>query len=123
MTLDPTYNPPGSNGTPTTLFDVPSGWPNNTWFAAVDVPTCFQSRTCANNILGYYYWSWTIDNSGTSSQFIVGPAWKDLDSQFQSAVAGWNAWAPTSGPENMGPGYPGQPTLPNAVQFPTLSDL
>jgi hypothetical protein len=122
-TFDPTYNPTGSNGVATTLYDYPSGWPNNTYFYSLDVTTCFSSDTCQNNILGYYFWSWTIDNSGKVSQFIVGPAWKDLDTTFQNAVSGWNTWAPTSGSENMGSGYPGQPTLPNAVAFPALSDL
>jgi hypothetical protein len=123
-TFDPGYNPPGSNGVATTLYDLPN-WPgyNNLYFYSVDVVTCFNSETCKNKILGYYFWSWTTDSSGTVSQFIVGPAWKDLDTTFQNAVSGWNAWAPTSGPENMGPSYPGQPTLPNAVKFPALTDL
>jgi hypothetical protein len=121
-TFDPGYNPPGKNGVATTLYDEPGGWPNNIIFYSVDVVTCF-SKACQNNILGYYLWSWSIDNSGTVAQFITAPAWKDLDTTFQNAVAGWNAWAPTSGTEDMGPGYPGQPVLPNAVKFPTLSDL
>ncbi|HTW56577.1 MAG TPA: hypothetical protein VMD99_00455 [Terriglobales bacterium] len=122
-TFDPVYNPPGSNGVATTLYDEPGGWPNNIFFYAVDVTTCFNSDTCKNNILGYYLWSYTSDSSGTISQFIAAPAWKDLDTTFQNAVSGWNSWAPTSGTENMGPGYPGQPVLPNAVKFPTLTDL
>ena len=115
------WNTPGSNGTPNTLFDAPGGWPNNTWFAAVDVATCFQSDTCNNRILGYYYWSWTIDSSGNASEFITAPAWKDLDAEFQSALAAWNAWAPGSGSEDDG--FPGDPVLPHAVNFPTLTDL
>jgi hypothetical protein len=124
-TFDPGYNPPGSNGVATTLYDEPS-WPgyNNLFFYSVDVATCFSSDSkCKNNILGYYFWSWTTDSNGTVSQFITAPAWKDLDTTFQNAVSGWNTWAPTSGPENMGPGYPGQPTLPHAVPFPALTDL
>jgi hypothetical protein len=122
-TFDPFYNPPGKNGVATTLYDEPGGWPNNIIFYSVDVATCFNSQTCQNNILGYYLWSWSIDNTGAVSQFIAAPAWKDLDTTFQNAVGGWNTWAPTSGPENMGSGYPGQPTLKNAVPFPALTDL
>jgi hypothetical protein len=122
-TFDPGYNPPGSNGVATTLYDEPGGWPDNIVFYSVDVPTCFSSMSCKNNILGYYLWSYTSDSSGTISQFITAPAWKDLDTTFQNAVSGWNTWAPTSGPENMGSGYPGQPTLQNAVPFPALTDL
>jgi hypothetical protein len=122
-TFDPTYNPPGSNGVATTLYDLPGGWPDNTIFYSVDVVTCFSSKSCQNNILGYYVWSWSSDSTGKISQFITGPAWKDLDTTFQNAVSGWNTWAPTSGTEDMGPGYPGQPVLLNAVKFPTLTDL
>ena len=49
-----------------------------------------------NHILGYYFWSWSIDNDGNSTQFIAAPGWKDLDQEFQVAVTGWNNWAPTS---------------------------
>ncbi len=117
------WNTPGANGTANTLFDLPGGWPDNTYFYSVDVATCFNSQACQNKILGYYFWSWTSNNTGTISQFIVGPAWKDLDTTFQNALAGWNAWAPASGPEN-GSSYAGDFTsLPHAVVFPTLSDL
>jgi hypothetical protein len=119
-TFDPGYNPTGSNNNATTLFDKPGGWPNNTLFYALDVAVCYTSRACQNCILGYYFWSWSIDNNGTSTQFIAAPAWKDLDKEFQDAVTGWNNWAPKSGPEDEGGG---QPKLPNAVQLPTLTDL
>lgn len=117
------WNTTGSNGTPTTLFDEPGGWPDNTFFYAVDVTTCFSSRTCNNNILGYYFWSWYIDSSGNASKFIIGPAWKDLDTEFQSALAAWNAWAPTSGTESGTSGIAGEPSLSHAVNFPAMSDL
>jgi hypothetical protein len=114
------WNTTGSNGTPNTLYDEPSGWGPNTYFYALDVAVCFKSRSCENRILGYYFWSWTLDSSDNGAKFIISPAWKDLDATFQSAVAGWNAWAPTSGAET-------DPvdsiTLPNAVPFPTLTDL
>ncbi|MGA2251961.1 hypothetical protein [Terracidiphilus sp.] len=123
-TFDPDYNIVGSNGTPNTLKDTPDGWGANTYFYAVDVAVCVNAgkdRSCDNHILGYYFWSWIIDSSGVGQKFITAPAWKDLDTEFQSAVASWNKWAPTSGP--VGGGMTGQILVPNAVPFPTLSDL
>lgn len=119
-TFDNGYNPPGSNNNPTTLFDLPGGWPNNTLFYAFDVAVCYKSKTCENHILGYYFWSWSIDNDGNSTQFIAAPGWKDLDQEFQVAVTGWNNWAPTSAAQDEGGG---QPVLPHAVALPNLTDL
>jgi hypothetical protein len=121
VSFDNYYNPPGKNGVATTLRDVPGGWPNNIIFSALDVAVCFKSKTCPNEILGYYYWSWTIDNNGTSAQFIAAPAWQDLNVEFQTAATGWNTWAPTSGSQDEG--VSGQPVLPNAVPLPVMSDL
>jgi len=70
------YNNAGSNGVATTLFDDPNGWPANTLFYALDAATCYKSSACQNSILGYYFWSWSIDNTGKPSAFITGPAWK-----------------------------------------------
>lgn len=112
------WNIPGANGTANTLFDAPGGWPANTYFYAVDVAVCYTSRTCNNRILGYYFWSYILDSSDVGQKFITAPAWKDLDTEFQSALAAWNTWAPTSGTEDDGTG-----TLPSAIAFPTLSDL
>jgi len=116
-TFSATYGLPGANGTASTLNDDPSGWGPNVYFYAVDVPVCY-SGACNNKILGYYFWSYFLDDQDQGRQFITAPAWKDLDQEFQHAVAAWNAWAPTSGPQNDGTG-----TLPNAVQLPALSDL
>jgi hypothetical protein len=114
------WNTTGSNGQPDILYDTPGGWPPNTWFFAVDVAVCFKSDSCQNRILGYYVWSWYIDNSSNGTSFITAPAWQGLDTEFQSAVAAWNAWAPTSGTQS----YPGDPTtLPNAALLPTMTDL
>lgn len=112
------WNTPGSNGTATTLIDNPGGWPDNTWFFALDVPVCFTSNTCKNRILGYFVWSWIIDENGNASKFIIEPAWDGLNTDFQDALTAWNNWAPTSGQENDG-----HATLPHAVAFPALSDL
>jgi len=113
------WNTPGSNGTANTLFDEPSGWGANTYFYAVDVAVCYNSDTCNNRILGYYFWSYILDSNDVGQKFITAPAWKDLDTEFQNALAAWNAWAPTSGPETDMTGV----TIPNAIAFPTLSDL
>jgi len=112
------WNTPGANGTANTLFDTPGGWSANTYFYAVDVAVCNNSRTCNDRILGYYFWSYILDANDVGQKFITAPAWKDLDAEFQNALAAWNNWAPTSGTENDGTG-----TLPHAVPFPTLSDL
>lgn len=122
-TFQPLWNTPGSNGTANTLFDGPGGWPADIDFYAVDAAVCFSPSTCQNNILGYYFWSWTINNSGTPSTFIIGPAWQSMETEFQSALASWNTWAPTSGTEIGTGGILGEPSLPHAVVFPTLSDL
>jgi hypothetical protein len=122
--FDPTYNVVGSNGTPNTLKDAPGGWGASTIFYALDVAVCVKSDKeggCNNRILGYYFWSWIIDDKGVGQKFITAPAWKDLDTEFQSAVAAWNKWAPTSGP--VGGGSTGQTLETHAFPFPTLSDL
>jgi len=119
-TFDNGYNNAGSNGVATTLFDDPQGWPANTLFYALDVTTCYKSAGCQNSILGYYFWSWSIDNTGKPSAFITAPAWKDLDLEFQKAATGWNNWAPTSPSQDEGGG---QPILPHAITLPTLTDL
>jgi hypothetical protein len=103
------WNPPGNNTTPTILYDGPArptSYTNMLW-EAVDVPVCIQSSTCTNSILGYYLWSWTVDNNGTPHNFIMANAWKGLDTEFQSAISAWNAWAPGAG-DNV---------------FPTMTDL
>jgi hypothetical protein len=117
-TFSSTYGLPGSNGTASTLIDAPGGWGANIYFYAVDVPVCYSSKTCQNKILGYYFWSYFLDSTDTGQKFITAPAWKDLDTEFQNAVAAWNAWAPTSGSENDGTG-----TLSHGVVLPALSDL
>jgi hypothetical protein len=112
------WNTTGANGTANTLYDKPSVGYANVDFYAVDVAVCYQSRTCNNQILGYYFWSYTLDSSDVGHKFITAPAWKDRDTEFQKAIAAWNAWAPTSGKENDGTG-----TLDHAVAFPALSEL
>nr|HEV8012051.1 hypothetical protein [Bradyrhizobium sp.] len=113
------WNTPGSNGTANTLYDYPRQ-PNNIVFFAVDAAVCFKSESCQNRILGYYVWSWAVDNNGTARELFAGAAWTELETEFQNAIASWNKWAPNSGPETDP--VTGQ-TIPNAVQFPAFSDL
>ena len=120
-TFTAVWNAPGGPGVATTLLDEPSGWGADTMFYAVDVAVCYNSSSCNNKILGYYFWSYSIDSTDTGHTFITAPAWQSLDTEFQDAVTAWNSWAPTSGPQTD-PFY-GTGTLPNAVAFPALSDL
>ena len=112
------WNTPGGPGTGTTLKDKPGGWGANTVFYAVDVAVCYNSRTCNNKILGYYFWSYILDNSDVGQKFVTAPAWKDLDTEFQAALTAWNNWAPLSGTESDGTG-----TETHAIAFPSMSDL
>jgi hypothetical protein len=93
------WNPPGNNSTATVLYDSPSRPTSETsiLWEAVDVPICIASETCSNRILGYYFWSWFVDANGVPSKFVTAAAWKDLDTEFQSALSAWNAWAPGAG--------------------------
>jgi hypothetical protein len=114
-----TYNSPGGPGTANTLYDEPGGWPANVYFYAVDVAVTYDSRTCNNEILGYYFWSYYLDSTDTGQKFVTAPAWKDLDTEFADAVTAWNKWAPTTGPQYDG----STTTLPHALPFPALTQI
>ena len=89
---------PGSNTTPATLRDTPSGWPDQSWFDAVSVPVCIDSRaTCANNLLGYYYWLFVVGTGGTTGAPFneIGVDWNR--DAFDLAVTEWNNDAPGLG--------------------------
>ena len=120
-TFDAFWNNAGSNNTATILNDVPGGFGPNTVFYAIDVPVSYQSKTCANAPLGYYFWSWTEDNNGVMRAGINTTAWQGMDTEFQNAVNAWNAWAPGSGPESSD----GITTaaFDHAVLIPTLTSL
>lgn len=82
---------PGSNTTVATLRDSPGGWPSNSWFDAVSVPVCIDSgATCNNQLLGDYYWLFTVSNSGVGSDPFneVGVTW--MEDAFDKAVVEWN---------------------------------
>jgi hypothetical protein len=121
-TFTPFWNTTGANNTPNTLFDDPGGWPNNIIFYAVDAAVCFKSETCSNKILGYYLWSYTVDNDANAKAFFIDPPFQGDETAFQGALASWNAWAPGSGTEAGCCGLDST-VLPHAVLFPALSDL
>jgi hypothetical protein len=93
---------PGSDTSPTTLFDGPSRpeaepW-LQVWWQAVSVPVCIQAGSgCQNKLLGYYFWSWLVNDAGTVTGPVDAIAWRPLEDEFDTAVTGWNAQAPGLG--------------------------
>jgi hypothetical protein len=83
---------PGSNAVVAMLRDVPSGWPDRSWFDAVSVPVCIDGDSpCVNQLLGYYYWLFTVGVGGT-----VGNPFSEIGRQWHRdavdlAVVEWNA--------------------------------
>jgi len=99
------YLTTGSNSTPAVLGDGPSGWPDNSWFDAVDVPVCIDpNSSCSNNLLGYYYWLFVVAPGGTTGDPIneIGVEWNP--SAVDLAIAQWNATAPGVG-KNVFPAF------------------
>lgn len=85
----------GSNTTTATLRDIPSGWPDNSWFDAVSVPVCIDTAAaCNNRLLGNYYWLFIVNNSGTASDPFheIGVTW--MQSAVGLSVTEWNNDAP-----------------------------
>lgn len=119
--FDPGYNNAGSNGVATVLQDTPGGYSTDTYFFAVDVAVCYNSKTCQNKILGSYFWSFTVDTSGNTTPFVNVVGWTGIESEFQDAVTVWNTkWVPFSTTITINDGTA---TLPSAVPLPTLTDL
>jgi hypothetical protein len=90
------YLTPGSNTTPSVLGDEPSGWPDNSWFDAVDVPVCLDAEAhCNNGLLGYYYWLFIVAPGGATQAPLneIGVDWNR--DAVDKSVARWNA---TAGP-------------------------
>jgi len=101
---------PGNNTTNAVLRDAPRRPDSmrNIWWQAVSAPVSIDggANSCNNNFLGYYYWSWFVDDAGkvADNHIIKGIAWEDLHLTMDDAVAGWNAQAP-------GLGHNGFPTF------------
>lgn len=92
----------GSNTTTATLVDGPFGWPNNSWFDAVSVPVCIDTgATCNNRYLGYYYWLFIVNNSGTATEPFdeIGVTW--MQSAVDKSVVEWNNDAPGLGKTSL----------------------
>lgn len=89
---------PGSSSSPAVLFDSPAGWPDSTWFDAVDVPVCIDpDSSCVNRLLGDYYWLYIVNTGGsTETPFSeVGVDW--MQTAVNLSTAKWNATAPGLG--------------------------
>lgn len=93
---------PGSATEPTILFDRPSRgeaepW-LQIWWQAVSTPVCIQPRSgCENRLLGYYFWSWAVNNDGTTTDPVHAVAWQPLENEVDAAVGEWNIQAPGLG--------------------------
>jgi hypothetical protein len=94
---------PGNNTTAAVLFDGPRR-PDSMrqiWWQAVSGSVSIDggANSCNNNFLGYYYWSWIVDEDGvvTDNYIIDGVAWEDLQLVMDDAVAAWNTQAPGLG--------------------------
>ena len=93
---------PGSETEPAILFDGPQRpeeepW-IQIWWQAVSVPACIQAGSgCENKLLGYYFWSWLVDNVGAVSDPVHAVAWKPLENEVDAAVGEWNIQAPGLG--------------------------
>lgn len=99
------YLTPGSSTSPAILGDGPGGWPDNSWFDAVDVPVCIDAKSsCVNNLLGNYYWLFIVNPGGsTGSPFNeIGVDW--MQTSFDLAVGMWNTTAPGVG-KNVFPAF------------------
>lgn len=96
------YVTTGSDTSTATLGDSPSRPESepwlDIWWMAVSVPVCLDNESAIlNNLVGYYFWSWVVDDSGVVSEPIDTIAWVPQDQSFADAVELWNAQAPGLG--------------------------
>lgn len=92
----------GSNASAAVLRDTPSGWPDNTWLDAIDVPVCIDpNSTCVNNLLGYDYWLFAVGTGGSVGNPVneIGRDWHQ--DAVDLAIAQWNANAGGLGKNNF----------------------
>lgn len=101
----------GSDVDPAILYDSPrrgeaEPW-LGIWWQAVSVPVCIdEDSDCENQLLGYYFWSWWVDDDGNVPGIIDTIAWEPQDEDFDEAVDEWNAQAPGLG-KNTFPAFTG----------------
>ena len=92
---------PGDNNTPAVLSDAPSRPSSMTgiWWQAVSAPVSIDAgnSSCNSNFLGYYYWSWIVNQDGTISNddIIQLVARENLHLTLDAAVSAWNTQAPS----------------------------
>jgi hypothetical protein len=101
---------PGNNNTPAVLFDSPSR-PSSMagiWWQAVSASVSIDAgnSSCNNNLLGYYYWSWIVNQDGTISDdnIIQLVARENLHLVLDAAISAWNTQAPSLA-HNTYPGF------------------
>jgi len=101
---------PGDNATPAILFDGPrrSDSMHSIWWQAVSGAVSIDGggNSCNNTFLGYYFWSWVVDDAGalTDDSIVDSVAWENLQLTMDDAVAAWNAQAPGLG-HNLFPAF------------------
>ncbi len=94
---------PGNNTTDAILFDQPSRSSSmtNIWWQSVSASVSIDGgqNSCTNNFLGYYFWSWIVDDARTTSddKIVHAVAWENLQNIMDDAVAAWNSQAPGLG--------------------------
>lgn len=96
---------PGSSTTPAILYDGPGGWPDSSWFDAVDVPVCIDPQSaCTDKFLGYEYWLYIVGAGGSASTPFseTGVDWNAT--AVDLSVAQWNSVAPGVG-KNVFPAF------------------
>jgi len=100
------YLTPGSSTSPAILGDGPSGWPDNSWFDAVDVPVCIDPQSsCVNNELGWYYWLFIVSPGGATSNPPINEVGVDwMQTSVDLSVGMWNTTAPGVG-KNVFPAF------------------
>jgi len=99
----------GSNTTDAILRDRPSGWPDGSWFDAVSVPVCIDTSSgCVNQLTGYYYWLFLVDNVGIATDPFDEIAVEWHRDAFDEAVIEWNNDAPGLG-KNTFPAFTRMP--------------
>jgi hypothetical protein len=92
----------GSDTSTANLFDRPTRpeqepW-LDIWWMAVTVPVCLDDASAiANNLIGYYFWSWIVSEFGSVGDPIDTIAWVPLDQSLADAVTEWDLQAPGLG--------------------------
>lgn len=92
----------GTEADPAILYDSPRRSESEPWLGiwwqAVSVPVCIEAGSgCENNLLGYYFWSWLVNDGGTVTGILDWVAGPTLADAVDDGVAEWNTQAPGLG--------------------------